>query len=291
MYRWLTPMDKLLSHPSTAASWTNESPGFVFFSKGALTVITYPCRNNTLLNCALVHPTRPSEQHKDSWNSPSDHANVLELLEGCHDVVRSLPLAAEEIKVYTMTQRPPSSRISRGNMLCIGDTTHHMLPTHAQGGSQALEDAAALEILFSTSTSSLSSPYTHTPANLTSRLKLYKLLRLPRSATTQILSSTHPDYTLSNVNKKTAEIRRFYQGELPDWPLGVDRFSKPLKDFFWSYDVFEQAGRAVKWWDEEGQNKRVENGKEMEIPVGCFKWFGTLSGESQIKKPSNLVFE
>lgn len=168
------------------------------------------------------------------------------------------------MKVYTVTQRPPSTRIYRGKMLCIGDATHHMLPTHAQGACSALEDAGALEILFAASN------FTYSPANLEKRLNLYQQLRLPRSATTQILSSTNPRFTMEGLAKKTDEIRKFYQGELVDWPMGVTSWSEPIRDFFYGYDVFKEAEKAMEY---------AEVGA---LPQG-WKWFGDVKERGRME--------
>ncbi|KAJ4355772.1 uncharacterized protein N0V89_003792 [Didymosphaeria variabile] len=259
VYRWLAPMEKVLEHPDAAKLWNGEGAGFCTFSepKSGNMMVTYPCRSGTLLNCAVFHDTRPDEIHKVDWNANTTHERVLEALQNCHDAVKHIPMTAEQMKVYTVTQRPPSTRIWRGKMLCIGDTVHHMLPTHAQGGCSALEDAAALEVLFDSSTVS------SCPADLARRLDLYTQLRLPRSATTQILSSTNPWLTMEQVAKKTEEIRRFYDGHLVDWPKGLGPWSAPIRDFWYSYDIIEEAEEAMKYKD---------SGK---LPEG-WKWFGEV---------------
>lgn len=259
VYRWLAPFDKVLEHADAAKLWGGQGAGFCTFSNPTtgITMVTYPCRDATLLNCAVFHDTRPDELNKDDWNASSTHEKVLEVLEGCHDAVKHMPMTAEQIKVYTVTQRPPSTRIHRGRMLCIGDTVHHMLPTHAQGGCSALEDAAALEILLSPST--LPSPLS--ASALSTRLDLYQNLRLPRSATTQILSSTNPWITMDQVAKKTEEIRKFYGGPLPDWPKGLGPMSAPLREFWYGYDVVREAASAMRF---------VDTGK---LPEG-WRWFG-----------------
>ncbi|KAF2634806.1 FAD/NAD(P)-binding domain-containing protein [Massarina eburnea CBS 473.64] len=288
VYRWLAPFDKVIEHPDAAKLWNNEGPGFCNLFNNTITIITYPCRSGTLLNCAMFHDTRSDERDKDGWHSSSSHENVLALLGGCHEAVSNIPMTTEDIKVYTVTQRPPSSRTARAKMLCIGDTTHHMLPTHAQGGCQALEDAGAIECLFATPSSpsftSRSSPctFTYTPQNLANRLNLFKHLRLPRSATAQILSSTNPRFTMANINMKTEEIRKFYTGELPDWPSGAGSFSGPIRDFFYGYDIFKEASRAVEWQDGL-KDKDVASGDERMLPEG-WKWFGEISEESKMKK-------
>jgi len=233
-----------------------------------LTKVTYPCRNQELLNCAVFHTTRADETNKLDWDSNTTHEKVLEAMEGCCDAVRHIPLTAEQVKVYTVTQRKPSPRIQKGRTLAIGDTTHHMLPTHAQGGCQALEDAGALEVLFQASTFDTLPP---AKQELEKRLGLYQQLRMPRSATTQILSSTNPMLTMEALEGKTNEIRAFYKGELVDWPLGVRSWSPPIQKFFYGYDVFEQAEKVMVYKDE---------GK---VKEGVLKWFGEVERGERMK--------
>ncbi|PVI05973.1 FAD/NAD(P)-binding domain-containing protein [Periconia macrospinosa] len=239
--RWLAPMSKVIEHPENASLWNNQPPGFCTFFNEKILLVTYPCRGGELLNCAVFHDTRPDEREKDGWHGETTHEKVLETLEGTSDGVRHLPMTVDQsnLRVYTVTQRPPSSTIHRGNFLCIGDTTHHMLPTHAQGGASSLEDAATLEIFFGPSF------YSHNPENLEKRLDTYQKFRCPRSATTQILSSTFPHITMEGLAKKEEEIRSFYQGELVDWPKGCGPWSKEIRDFFYAFDVFEEAEKAM----------------------------------------------
>jgi salicylate hydroxylase len=171
------------------------------------------------------------------------------------------------MKVYTVTQRPPSTRVFRGKMLCIGDTVHHMLPTHAQGACSALEDAAALEILFSASNFPISPSSADFLSTLKKRLQTYTSLRLPRSATTQILSSTNPRMTMAGIEAKVSQVRKFYGGELVDFPLGVHSWSAPIREFWYGYDAHGESEKAIR---------AEKEGKTME-EVGV-RWFGDLQG-------------
>lgn len=259
VYRWLAPMDKVKENDMNNKLWDGEGAGFrtYFEPTKGLMIIMYPCRGGTLLNCAVFHDTRPEEVNKMDWNADTTQEKVLEALEHCHDAVKQFALMTDQLKVYAVTQRPPSKRIFRGRMVCVGDTVHHMLPTHAQGGCSAIEDAAALEILFNAETISSSS------AEIAKRLELYTQLRLPRSATTQILSSTNPMLTMEEVAKKTDEIRQFYKGHLVAWPREARMWSAPTREFWYAYDMVGQAEEAMKHRD-SGQ-----------LPEG-WQWFGKL---------------
>lgn len=93
VYRWLAPMSKVLEHPDAKKLWENEGAGFVtFHNERGLMFVTYPCRNGELLNCAVFHDTRPDERDKDDWNAGTKHERVLEVMEGCADVVKHIPM-------------------------------------------------------------------------------------------------------------------------------------------------------------------------------------------------------
>ncbi|KAF1995474.1 FAD/NAD(P)-binding domain-containing protein, partial [Amniculicola lignicola CBS 123094] len=229
VYRWLSPLSLIRTNPQCAQIWDPSLPsGFVTFfnPRTAIMMVTYPCRNSTLLNCALFHTTRPEESNAEGWHSNSTHDHVLRELDGASAAVKHLVLQAEQIKVYKVTQRRPSTKCYGGNVLCIGDTVHYMLPSHAQGGAMAVEDAGALEILFDPKT------YTHSPAALSKRLSTFEKLRLPRTATTQIMSSLNPNLTMEGLERQVGDIRRFYAGELVDWPRGCGPWSEAIREFW-----------------------------------------------------------
>lgn len=208
-----------------------------------------------LLNFACFHNTRANEWDKDDWNSPITIEDVLETCEGFHPTWLEVIKKADSMKVYTVTQRPPSPQIVRGKVVVIGDAAHHMLPTHAQGGCQGVESAAALGTLFS------DLPSNFRPSDLENRLRIFQQLRLPRSAATQILSSLNPQLNQTAKEEKLAEIKRFYQGPL--YNINAQPWSEPIRDFFYAYDVFEEAERAKQFV-----------GKEDGIPEGAVEYFG-----------------
>lgn len=67
---------------------------------------------------------------------------------------------------------------------------------------------------------------------------------------------------------KEEEIRKFYQGELVDWPMGVQSWSEPVREFWYGYDVFEEAERALKVGGE--------------LPEG-WRWFGDVKKDVEME--------
>ena len=244
-YRCMIPMKDILDDEVTRPLFANEAPGFwapVLPAKGVMAV-TYPCRNNTILNVIAVH--RKMDQHTTSeddidvedWNFPATHEDLERILDGFHPSVQRLFLKAPEVKVYTQMKRQPLDRMTKGRAILIGDACHPMLLTHAQGVSSSIEDAAALEVFLADlppSSSGLSQA-------LTSRLQLLEEFRLPRVSATQILTEPIPPgpKLLEMSQKQEALIRQYYPGPLP--ATGSMPHSPSICQFFFGYDVRKEA--------------------------------------------------
>jgi salicylate hydroxylase len=92
------------------------------------------------------------------------------------------------------------------------------------------------------------------------RLQTFQDIRLPRCATTQIMSNA---MFYSQALDKVDLIRKFYQGPLP--PADQHSWSEPLRDFFYAYDVYVECEKAMQHRDKEGR-----------VPEGVLKYFGSL---------------
>ena len=104
------------------------------------------------------------------------------------------------------------------------------VPAHGQGASSSIEDAAALGVLFEGATSD----------EITSRLELFQSMRHPRATATQAMSN----YMMMGGPKMIEEARKYYDGPLP--PPGSKTSSQPFCDFFFQYNVFEEAKQILE---------------------------------------------
>ncbi|TID21734.1 Eukaryotic translation initiation factor 3 subunit H [Venturia nashicola] len=130
---------------------------------------------------------------------------------------------APEVKLFTLNGRDPYDTLWKGRAVIIGDAAHPMAPTHAQAGVLALEEAAALELLFE-GVSDLQTIQTH--------LKAYSDHMRPLCARAQILSS----YPVHENAEAMQKLRHVYQGPIPEVDLSFDR---SYKDLFYSHNILD----------------------------------------------------
>lgn len=79
MYRSLVPASRLLADPLTRPLFEGQHSGFCSctnFGKGVM-YVTYPCRDDRVMNIAVFHPTKPHQVDAEDWNSPTTIEDVL----------------------------------------------------------------------------------------------------------------------------------------------------------------------------------------------------------------------
>jgi len=238
VFRTLIPLDRLITDPEIQTLFQGELPGYIGARRpdnGNL-LFTYPCRGNQILNLALFHTTHDHQKDAHDWNSDATVEDVLKVLEGYHPAWQRIFQKADSIKVHTVGHRPECPRLLRGKAIVIGDAAHPMLPTYAQGGAMGLEDAASLEVLLSDM---------QEDESLDQRLRIWEQLRVPRAVTTQLLSN---GVFISKTTTKEDLVRKYYQGPLFE-PLDSPSFSRPVRDFWYGYDIFSEARKAFEYKD------------------------------------------
>ncbi|KAK5129000.1 hypothetical protein LTR85_000333 [Meristemomyces frigidus] len=253
VYRTLIPVSRLMANPLIQPMFEGQGSGFCAcadLAKGVM-FITYPCSNDQVMNFAVFHPTKPHQVDAEDWNSPATVEDVLEVLEGFHPAWHAIAKEADAMKCYTVGHRDMIPRMTNGKAAIIGDAAHPMQPTHAQGGAVSIEDAAVLEVLFG--------GWTPTDS-VEKRLELFNQLRLPRDNVTQLMSNAMFYYS-DSPEQTEQRVRRYYTG--PILEKGLTGWSEPVREFFYSYDAFAEAEKAMKYKDDPDG-----------IPEGAVKHFG-----------------
>lgn len=80
----------------------------------------------------------------ESWSQTASKNEVLSAFDGWYDRPAKVIEATPEIFVTAMYDRNPLDRWVDGRIALMGDAAHAMLPYHASGAGQALEDAWVL---------------------------------------------------------------------------------------------------------------------------------------------------
>lgn len=245
VYRTLIPTSRLLANPLTAALFSNEPSGFLnaMNSETGIFFMAYPCRSGKEMNFAVFHPTKPHQRDATDWNSPASVSDVLDVLEGFHPALREVAKCADEgsVKCYVAGYRDVIPKMNKGKAVLIGDAAHPFSPTHAQGAGMGIEDAAALEVLFS--------DWCPTDS-VERRLELFNKLRLPRDNVTQLLSDAMFYNKQEAPEYVTKKVREFYSG--PMLPPGQLGWSEGVREFWYGYDAFAEAAKAMDWKEDPG---------------------------------------
>ena len=190
------------------------------------TMVTYPCRNGEVLNMVLLHATRSDQPEEEDWHSDAPTQAVLEVISDFHPHIQSLVKLAPEIKVYTLLQRTPLDRLNRGKAVILGDAAALFQPKTSQGGTIALESAAALEHIF-TNTS---------PDQAIEKAELYNQFMHPHVLTIQLWSDWTPAMGNNEIRQRLEKVSK---KPLP--PMDATEFSQPVQNYLYDYNVIKDV--------------------------------------------------
>ena len=231
-FRGLIDFSEIDKQPEVRALF-NETPS-EFFAAANLhpdyrkrtTLVTYPCRNSEVLNVALLHATRSDQTDTHAWNSDASHQAVLEVLSDFHPTIQNLVKLAPDIKVYTLLHRTPLDRLNRGRAIILGDAAALYQPKTSQGGTIALESAAALEHIFAKVDS----------GQVVQKAELYNSFVHPHILTIQLWSDWFPAMGNNEIRQK---LEKLSKKSLP--PMDASEFSRPVQDYLYDYNVIEEV--------------------------------------------------
>jgi salicylate hydroxylase len=236
-----------MSDPEIKALFEGQRPGFLGISDPIDDVLfmNYPCRDNEVLNCAIVHNSKlqQTESQFTSWNEPVPWTEILETAHNFHPTAKKiLNIASDvesDVKVHHLMKRAPMSSYVRDRAVVIGDAAHVMMPTHAAGAAVTIESAACLEILFDTSANMVDSGF------IESRLRLFDKLRLGRCNMAMLVSNA--GFAGIGAPGVLDEVRRYYHGPVP--PAGSIPWCAESREIFFKYNFLEEARSLI----EEGE--------------------------------------
>ncbi|KAF6827124.1 salicylate hydroxylase [Colletotrichum plurivorum] len=226
-YRFLIPMDDVLSDPATAEIFESAEGSVRMFLGDGKRIVTYPCRDGEVLNCIGIFHSEVGTSTKEDWHEPVDKSHLLERFSNFHPSVLALLDKASEVKQWPLLYRAPIPTWRKGRTILIGDAAHPMLPHQGQGGAQAIEDGIALGICLSNASG----------ADVAERLEVFEGIRRNRASAITIFSNAAQD----EADKIREAASEFVQP--------VERIpTKPEEfyDFHFGYDIIQDSVARMK---------------------------------------------
>ena len=98
-----------------------------------------------MINWLAMGPTK--NPLRESWSQAADKEELLSVFADWYEVPSRFIEATQEPFVTALYDRDPLDTWVEGNITLIGDAAHAMLPYHAQGAGQSIEDAWVLSRL------------------------------------------------------------------------------------------------------------------------------------------------
>ena len=136
-------------------------------------VVLYYVSAGRLLNWIGIG--RSDEAKRESWSATGSVDALLADFAGWHPQIVGLMAATERPFITRLHDREPLASWVKGRAVLLGDAAHAMLPYHAQGAVQSLEDAWVLARSIAMATSTVGSASTRSQAR--SRRRCFAIRR------------------------------------------------------------------------------------------------------------------
>lgn len=156
-------------------------------------IVLSPCNNGKLLSYYCFFPREKGDYASQTWGGAD--LPTEELLRPYPELDRQVfgHLAiGKEIRPWRLWVHDAYPYLARGNACLLGDAGHPMMPHQSQGACMAIEDAAALGILFDRD---------HFSGDIKQSLKVYSQVRLPRATRVQSAAAK----AAYNINERIGE--------------------------------------------------------------------------------------
>lgn len=169
-------------------------------------LVYYPCVNDSLMNCLLIHPSELSRGDNQDWNQQGDKARLLKIGQSFAPGFGAIMSKAPEdsLKVWTLLDLEVLPRWVNGKLALLGDAAHPFLPHQAQGGAQAIEDAISLAAVL---------PLGTEVDDVNERLVLYQQCRKERAdhiqAYTRLSGKSFEEQKKAGVKYEAMEFTKF----------------------------------------------------------------------------------
>ncbi|CAG8961376.1 hypothetical protein HYFRA_00013322 [Hymenoscyphus fraxineus] len=200
---------------------TNEAIEY-WGGQGIEKIVFSPCREGELHSYYCFFPTEKSRSAGEGWGHTNTVEELLEPFGTLDPDLLAIFKNSTDIKPWRLFVHQPYPHWQKDLTCIMGDAAHPMMPDQSQGACTAIEDAAALGIIFSPKYK-----FTNSPEDISRGLQLYEAVRKPRASRVQAASArareniterigfssntTNPNYKVSDEkNKLTIEEMNEY---------------------------------------------------------------------------------
>lgn len=156
-------------------------------------IVLSPCNGGKLLSYYCFFPREKGDYTSQQWGG--EDRPVEELLAPFPDLesrVKAHLAIGIEVQPWRLWVHSPYPYMHRDNVCVLGDAGHPMMPHQSQGACMAIEDAAALGILFNRQ---------YFGGDVAKTLALYTAVRLPRATRVQAAAAK----AAYNINERIGE--------------------------------------------------------------------------------------
>jgi len=170
---------------------------------------------------------------RESWTTQASVAEALHEFSGWHPMVRGLIERSAVPYKWALYDREPLDTWIRGRIGLIGDAAHAMLPYHAQGAAQCIEDAWILARALE-----------QAGKDWALALQRYESLRQPR--TRQVQEASRAAERLFHLQDDAAVARR--NQRFADAQRRIGRGFPPGQEWLFAYDAEKAVtGNDAQW--------------------------------------------
>ncbi|TVY46786.1 FAD-dependent monooxygenase [Lachnellula occidentalis] len=152
--------------------------------QGIEKIVYSPCREGQVNSFYCFFPTEIARNPGEGWTHSISVEELLEPFGTLDPKLYALFQNSTDIKPWRLFVHQPYPIWQSGLTCILGDAAHPMLPDQSQGACQALEDAAALGIIFSQKYS-----FANSPEDISKGLQIYEQIRKPRASKVQAASA------------------------------------------------------------------------------------------------------
>ncbi|KAF3070005.1 3-hydroxybenzoate 6-hydroxylase 1 [Trichoderma lentiforme] len=234
MIRFLIPSHEFLSLPEARCHFESGMTSLNIVKGGDKSIVFYPCREGTLLDVGVLTPPEVCKS-ADGDDLPLTQDLIDNATKDFHSVYNGLYRLKDTFGQWKLFRRAPLSTLAKGKIVLIGDAAHPMPPLRAQGAAAAIEDAAALGVLFSDLESA---------SEVHDRLEAFNKLRVRRVGGTQVLSSLHEWDPL----KLPQEYTKYFDGKVPYTHREID-------NWFYDYNLITEALEVLQEYQMSKETK------------------------------------